>query len=99
MRFSNFLNFVPQHVIGRQASLALIGLGLGLIVLPAFIFVAGSQVLGRYDGASLGTTYSSIYGGLKTRSIAAWIMVLGPYGFYLLFKGLRYWWRPSSKLV
>ncbi len=99
MRFLNFVTFVPKEGLGRQASLAFLGLGLGLIVLPALIFLAGSQVLGRYDGASLATSYSSIYSGLKNGSIAAWIAVLGPYGFYLFFKGLRYWWKVSIKLA
>ncbi len=35
------------------------------------------------------------YSGLRQASIASWVVVLGPYGLYLLFRGLRAWWRAE----
>lgn len=100
MRFiANLERFVPKSEFGRQLSLAAIGLGVGLIVLPTLIFFAGAALLGRYEGASLGATYASVIAGLRTGSLASWTVVLGPYGLFLLFKGLRLWWRASSKWV
>ena len=32
-------------------------------------------------------------------SLASWIVVLGPLGFYLIFRGLRQWWRASARLA
>jgi hypothetical protein len=36
--------------------------------------------------------------GLREASIASWVVFLGPYGLYLLFKALRSWWRASARL-
>ena len=75
-----------------------VGLALGLILMPILIFYAGVAALGRYDGASLGHLYSSLFTGLKEASIASWLVFLGPYGLYLLFRALRGWWRASAGL-
>ena len=76
-----------------------IALAAGFGVMPVAIFYAGSQALGRYEGASAARVYQGIYQGLRTGSLASWIVVLGPLGFYLLFKGLRQWWRASARLA
>ena len=83
----------------QEAVLALLTLGLGFGVLPLLIFLAGSTILGRYDGASAAGVYDGIYRGLGLGSVASWIVVLGPYGLYLLFKGVRLWWRTSARLA
>ncbi len=77
------------------ALMLLIGFG----AMPLFIFFAGSLLLGRYDGASIGRLYAGIYSGLGLGSLAGWVVVLGPYGLYLLFKALRLWWRASAALA
>jgi hypothetical protein len=43
--------------------------------------------------------FQSLYAGLQTGSAASWIVLLGPYGLYLLFPALRLWWRASAKLA
>jgi hypothetical protein len=83
----------------RELMLALLALGLGFGILPALIFFAGSASLGRYEGASLGGVYDGVYRGLQSGSLASWIVVLGPYGLYLLFKALRLCWRSSARLA
>jgi hypothetical protein len=75
-----------------------IGLLFGVTLMPVLIFYAGVAALGRFDGASLGTLYSSLFQGLREESIASWVVFLGPYGLYLLFKALRAWWRASARL-
>ncbi len=81
--------------------LAVAGLGLlsGVAILPVLIFYAGIAALGRYEGASLGHLFHSLFVGLGEGSIASWVVLLGPYGLYLLFKGLRFWWRASAHLT
>jgi hypothetical protein len=71
----------------------------GFALMPVLIFLAGSSLLGRYEGASVGRIYESVYRGLETGSVASWIVLLGPYGVYLIFKGLRSWWRASANLA
>jgi hypothetical protein len=75
-----------------------IGLLLGVTLMPVLIFYAGVAALGRFDGAGLGHLYSSLFEGLREASIASWVVFLGPYGLYLLFRALRSWWRASARL-
>jgi hypothetical protein len=83
----------------QELGLALVALAAGFGIMPMLVFFAGSMSVGRYDGASPGRMYGSLYQGLATGSAASWIVVLGPYGFYLLFRALRLWWRLSSRLA
>jgi hypothetical protein len=79
--------------------LAALGLSIGVGLMPLLIFYAGVMTLGRYEGASLEHLYRSLFTGLAQGSIASWVVLLGPYGMYLLFKGLRAWWRASARLA
>jgi hypothetical protein len=78
---------------------AAIGLILGLALMPSLIYLAGSTLLGRYDGATLRTAYGSVFSGAAGGSVASWIVILGPYGLYLIFRGLRAWWRASANFA
>lgn len=77
--------------------LAVLGLLVGAAVMPLLIFYAGVATLGRYEGASLPHLYHNLLLGLGQASIASWVVLLGPYGLYLLFKGLGAWWRVGAQ--
>jgi hypothetical protein len=77
---------------------AVVGLVLGVTLMPVLIFYAGVAALGRFDGASLGHLYASLFEGLREASIASWMVFLGPYGLYVLFRALHSWWRASARL-
>jgi hypothetical protein len=79
-----------------ELGLAAVALLFGLGVMPILIFYAGAATLGRYEGASLGRLYHTLLVGLAQASIASWVVFLGPYGLYLLFRGLRAWWRGGG---
>jgi len=83
----------------RELVLALIALLIGIGVMPLLIFYVGAATLGRYEGATLGRLYGSVFTGLAQASTASWIVLLGPYGLYLLFKALRGWWRAGGRSV
>jgi len=80
-----------------ELGLALIGLLVGAGLMPILIFFVGVSLLGRYEGAGLGRTFSALYSGLVHGSIASWVVFLGPYALYLLFMGLRAWWRAGTE--
>ena len=80
-----------------ELALAAFALLFGVGIMPVLIFYAGAATLGRYEGASLGHLYHSLFQGLGEASIASWVVLLGPYGLYLLFKGLRAWWRVGAQ--
>ena len=100
MRFSQLFGRL-RGSSGWSREIVLTGLALafGFALMPVLIFYAGSSLLGRYEGASVGHMFQSLYGGLQTGSAASWIVLLGPYGLYLFFKSLRLWWRASAKLA
>jgi hypothetical protein len=80
-----------------ELGLAAVALLLGLGVMPILIFYTGAATLGRYEGASLGRLYHTLLVGLGQASIASWVVFLGPYGLYLLFRGLGAWWRGGAR--
>ena len=82
-----------------ELAIAALGLLVGAGLMPLLIFYGGASALGRYEGASLKHVYDSLLLGLSSASIASWIVFLGPYSLYLLFKGLRAWWRASANLA
>jgi hypothetical protein len=92
-----FRQFAEDSPWGAELVAAAAGLLLGVIVMPILIFYAGAATLGRFEGATLGRLYGSLFLGLKEASIASWVIFLGPYGLYLLFRALRAWWRASAR--
>jgi hypothetical protein len=94
----NLAHLAEERPWAAELAVAGIGLLLGVILMPVLIFYAGVAALGRFDGASLGHLYSSLLEGLREASIASWMVFLGPYGLYLLFRALRAWWRASARL-
>jgi hypothetical protein len=83
----------------QEAAVAIVALVVGFGVLPLLIFFAGSSLLGRYEGASPAAIYDGLYRGLGAGALASWIVFFGPYGLYLLFRGLKAWWRASARLA
>ena len=82
-----------------ELGVAALGLLTGMGIMPVLIFYAGVATLGRYEGATLKHLYQSLFAGFGEGSIASWAVLLGPYGLYLLFKGLRALWRASAHLT
>jgi hypothetical protein len=91
---------VSDWVQGRpwvlESAIAVLGLLVGVFLMPVLIFYAGVAALGKYEGASLSGLYSSIFSGLREGSAASWLVFLGPYALYLLFRVLRVWWRAGT---
>jgi hypothetical protein len=83
----------------RELWLTAFALAAGFGLMPVLIYVLGSSLLGRYEGASLRRTFGSIYAGVQSGSAASWIVLLGPYGLYLIFRALRLLWRASARLA
>jgi hypothetical protein len=94
----NLAQLAEERPWAAELVVAGIGLLAGVTLLPVLIFYAGVAALGRFDGASLGRLYSSLFEGLREASIASWVVFLGPYGLYLLYRALRAWWRASARL-
>ncbi|MFU8896023.1 MAG: hypothetical protein ACNA8J_06510 [Gammaproteobacteria bacterium] len=86
-----------MHWLRREALVAAILGGFGLLVLPALVYLVGQQLLGEYrPDAALGDFYTDLYGHLGAASPWAWLLVLGP---YLAVQTLRLLWLPFGLLV
>ncbi len=83
----------------QELALAVLWLAAGAALMPLLIFYAGAAAVGRYEGASVRHLYGSLFEGLGNASIASWVVLLGPYGLYLIFRLLRGWWRASARLA
>jgi hypothetical protein len=81
---------------GFELVVAGVSLAFGVALMPVLIFYVGVATLGRYEGAGLAHLYASLFAGLKEGSPAAWLVILGPYALYLLFRALKAWWRASA---
>jgi hypothetical protein len=79
-----------------ELAVVMAALVVGVALMPILIFYAGVASLGRYEGASLRSLYDSLFVGLQDGSIASWVVFLGPYALYLLFRALRAWWRVGT---
>jgi hypothetical protein len=94
---SSITEFAEQRPWAVELAAAVACLAVGVALMPAAIFYTGAAALGRYEGASAGHLYASVFSGIGEGSTAAWVVVLGPYGLYLLFKVLRVWWRAGAE--
>jgi hypothetical protein len=93
---SSITEFTDENPWAVEVAAAVVCLAIGVALMPAAIFYTGAAALGKYEGASVGNLYSSVFSGIGAGSAAAWVVVLGPYGLYLLFKVLRLWWRAGA---
>ena len=92
-------NALLRPGLNRELAIAVVTVIAGATLMPFFIFQGGAAALGRYEGASLGRLYASLFAGLGEGSIASWTVLLGPYGLYILVKCLQSWWRASARLA
>jgi hypothetical protein len=89
-------NCIRERPWALETAVVAAALLVGVFLMPILIFYAGVATLGRYDGASLQSLYGSLFASLKEGSIASWVVFLGPYALYLLFRALLFWWRAGS---
>jgi hypothetical protein len=89
--------------LGKEAVLAALLLALGLLALPAAIFVVGRQIMGPYEGENgLASLAGAIWTALGTGQPAAWALVLSPYLVVQLVRlalGLRRLGGPVKRVT
>ena len=70
----------------REAALFLVLLLLGLLLLPAAIYLVGQSVFGDYGGGGFGEFYAGIHRDIRSGNGVVWFLVLAP---YLIWQVLR----------
>jgi hypothetical protein len=79
--------------LAREAITLVLGLLTGLLVMPFGIWFVGRSVLGGYLRSTTDTTpagpvamWSDYVAGLSHGSLAHWLILLGPYVLYLIYR-------------
>lgn len=75
---------------------AVVAVAFGAGAMPALIYLAGSTLLGQYEGGSLRRIYQTVLGGLVHGSVSSWIVVLGPLVLWQLVRALIRAWRRRT---
>jgi hypothetical protein len=78
-----------------EAVLAISCIAVGLLVLPALIYLVGVPLLGAYGGGPhIGSFYGDFLRNLGTGVVRSWFILLAP---YLLISLLRLIFRPWGR--
>jgi hypothetical protein len=75
----------------KEVVLAISCIAVGLLVLPALIYMVGGPILGAYGGGPhIGSFYGDFVRNLGTGVVRTWFIVLAPYLFVSLMR-LIFW--------
>jgi hypothetical protein len=61
----------------------------GLLVMPALIYLAGSFVLQAYANGGVFALYADFLKGLVEPRLSCWVVLIGPFVFLTLFRIFR----------
>jgi hypothetical protein len=75
--------------IARELLTIALCLGIGLLVMPCLIFAAGRLEFGPYAHGNLFALWRDYLAGLTAGSLAAWLILVGPYLLVWLLRGWR----------
>jgi hypothetical protein len=91
--FSWFTRARTWYVSQPTASFEAVTLGLavlvGLLVMPALIYLAGRFTLDAYANGGLFALYADFFKGLFEPRASCWIVLIGPFVFLSLFRLFR----------
>ena len=80
------------HAFGRpqrELALALLGVALGVLLMPLLVWAAGMLALGPYANGGFGALLGDFLRGLAEGSLACWLVLAGPYLVLSLGRLLR----------
>jgi hypothetical protein len=72
-----------------------LALGVGLLMLPLLIWIAGRVTLGGYANGGPLALYVDYFIGLAKGALSYWIALFGPYAFLVLARVMAAIWRRS----
>jgi hypothetical protein len=89
---------MPKDILRREIIIAAVSFALGFFILPLAIYWVGRELIGSYStDASAGALAlaESIWVDLLRFRLAAWALVLAPYGLVQLLRVTLRLWRPA----
>lgn len=72
-----------------EAVTAALALAVGVLVMPALIYLAGTATLDAYVNGGVFSLYGDFFKGLAEPRLSNWIVVAGPFAFLTLFRLFR----------
>ena len=81
--------YFSQPVLTFEAVTLGLALLVGLLVMPALIYLAGIAVLKEYANGGLFALYGDYYKGLFEPRSSYWLVVIGPFVFLCLARIFR----------
>jgi hypothetical protein len=82
----NYFSLPPPKFEAITLGVALL---VGLLVMPALIYLAGRYTLREYHGGGVFALYFDFFKGLFQGRPSCWIVVAGPFVFLSLFRVFR----------
>ena len=82
--------YFSQPMLTFEAVTLGLALLVGLLVMPALIYLAGITVLKEYANGGLFALYGDYFKGLVELRPSCWIATLGPFVFLTLFRIFRF---------
>lgn len=89
---------MQNEKLRREIIIAGISFAFGFFILPLAIYWVGRELIGPYSTDSAAGALSlaeSIWSDLLTFRLAAWALVLAPYGLVQLLRLARRTWRAA----
>lgn len=94
------LKAMPNDTLRRESIIAATLFAFGFFVLPLAIYWVGRELIGSYssDGSPAGAMAlaEGIWADLLRFRLAAWVLVLAPYGLVQLVRLTRRLWRVAT---
>ena len=81
--------YVSQPMLSFEAVTFGLAMLVGLLVMPALIFIAGSVTLGSYANGGLFSLYGDFFAGLFEPRGSFWLVLAGPFVFLTVFRLFR----------
>ena len=82
--------YVSQPTLTAEAILFGVALLVGLLVMPALIYIAGIYTLQEYANGGLWALYGDVFKGLFEPRSSNWVVVLGPFALLSLLRAFRF---------
>jgi hypothetical protein len=81
----------------RELMILVVLLAVGLFIVPLLIYFVGNGVLGPYANGSPFALLVDFFAGLRSGSLVYWSVVIGPYVFVMLLRGIWHVVRQADR--
>lgn len=81
--------YVSQPTLTFEAVTLGFALLVGLLVMPALIYLAGRYTLSAYGNGGVFSLYLDFFKGLFEPRASCWVVLIGPFVFLTLFRLFR----------